>query len=243
MNRLFCGNVLEVLPTLERHTCLIADPFDNIGLNYSEYNDKMTPDEYRAFMAECLDLFVQKASVVWISYNARWTFMMGSLVEDILDQYPDYEAKPFTQTFSFGQNNKRDCGNGHRPIVRLKTREAPLYPDAIKVPSWRQLNGDKRAAPGGRVPLDAWDDFPRITGNCKERRPHHPTQIREGMVKRMVDLSTQPGDTVLDCFSGTGTVLRAVKDRHITSIELDRGYCDKIAEEHGLSVMKAWPAS
>ena len=56
------------------------------------------------------------------------------------------------------------------------------------------------------------------------------------MVKRMVDFSTLPGESVADVFSGTGTVLRAVKDRPITSIELDPLYCQKIAEEHGLAI-------
>lgn len=236
MNRLICGSVLDVLPTLGRFKCLVADPFDNIGLGYDTYKDRMPVAEYTGFLWRCLNLFVEHADIVWVSYNAKWTFDMGSLVVELLKLHPDYEAKAFQQTFTFGQNNKRDCGNGHRPIVRLKHKKAQLYPDAIKVPSWRQLNGDKRAAVGGRVPLDVWDDFPRITGNCKERRAHHPTQLREGLVKRMVDFSTLPGEPVADIFSGTGTVLRAVKDRPITSVELDPFYCEKIAAEHLLKI-------
>lgn len=236
MKRLICGDIREVLPTLPRARCLVADPPDAIGLGYNEFDDSMNANEYRLFLRDCLYAFVRAADIVWVSYNAKWTFMMGSLVEQVLADHPDYSAKPFVQHFSFGQNCKTDCGNGHRPLVRLKHKDAPLYPDAIKVPSWRQLNGDKRAAAGGRVPLDSWIEFPRITGNCKERRAWHPTQLREGMIERIVKFSTQPGEPVIDCFSGTGTVLRAVDERDVTSIELDPLYCAKIAEEHGLTI-------
>lgn len=235
-HRLICGNVLDVLPKLGHFKCLIADPFDNIGLKYAGYKDTIPNPEYRLFLDRCFRLFMQHAEVVWVSYNAKWTFMVGGLVESIIADYPEYEAKPFIQHYTFGQNSKTDCGNGHRPIVRLKHRDAILYPDAIKVPSWRELNGDKRAAPGGRVPLDSWTEFPRITGNCKERRAHHPTQLREAMIQRMVHFSTLPGESVADIFSGTGTVQRAINDRSITSVELDPFYCSKIAEEHGLEI-------
>lgn len=74
----------------------------------------------------------------------------------------DVEVKPCVQTFTFGQHRKTDLGNGHRPLWRYRQPDAPLYPDQIKVPSWRQLNGDKRAAAGGRVPLDT-DHFEQFT--------------------------------------------------------------------------------
>jgi DNA modification methylase len=238
VNRLICGNHFDVLPTLGRFKCLIADPPDNIGLGYSKYKDRMKPENYRRFLHTSFRLFLEHADIVWVSYNAKWTFMVGSIVEDLLLDFPEYEAKAFIQTFTFGQNRKTDCGNGHRPIVRFKHKKAKLYPKAIRVPSWRQLNGDKRAAKGGMVPLDVWSEFPRITGNCKERRAWHPTQLREALVKRMVDFSTLPGEPVADIFSGTGTVLRAVTDRPITSVELDSGYCRRIAREHGLKVKK-----
>ncbi len=233
MNQLYCGNVLDVLPKLKRHfNCLIADPPDNIGLVYHEYVDSRTKEEYMQCFETCMVQFVGVADVVWISFNAKWIFEVGGLLSR---WHPHWDARLFIQIFTFGQNRKTDCGNGYRPILRIMRPEAKLYPDAIKVESWRQKHGDKRAAPGGCVPLDVWD-FPRITGNCKERRSWHPTQLREAMIQRMVDFSTIPGDSVCDAFSGTGTVLRAVKDRSITSIELDRGYCDRIAAEHDLEV-------
>ncbi len=239
MHKLLEGGVFEKLPALPRVKCLIADPPDAIGLRYKNTTDTMTDHEYYRFMKDCLYLFTIKADIVWISYNAKWTFMMGDIIQSFLkvtkplNKEMGFEAKPFVQTFTFGQNNKHDCGNGHRPIVRIRHKSASLYPENILVPSWRMLHGDKRANPEGRVPLDVWD-FPRVTGNSSQRRDYHPTQLHEGLVARMVLMSTKPGDTIYDVFSGTGTVIRVAKraKRHTVSIENDPFYCEKLREEH-----------
>jgi len=110
-----------------------------------------------------------------------------------------------------------------------------IYPDAIRVPSWRQLNGDRRADPRGRVPGDVFD-FPRVTGNSRQRRRWHPTQLHEELVERCVKLSTLEGERVIDPFAGTGTTLRVCDriGRPCTLIEYDHTYCDRIATEYNL---------
>jgi DNA modification methylase len=110
-----------------------------------------------------------------------------------------------------------------------------LYPDAIRVPSWRQLHGDKRANPKGRVPGDVFN-FPRVVGNSKQRRRWHPTQLHEGLYERCIKLSCLPEDSVCDLFAGTGTLARVCKatGNPCTLIEMDPDYCRKIALEHNL---------
>lgn len=89
--------------------------------------------------------------------------------------------------------------------------------------------------------LDDHFDFTRVTGNSKQRRSYHPTQLNEGLIERCVLLSTAPGDWVVDPFAGTGTTLRVCRKvgRQCTLIELDPMYCDKIAEEHSMSKYKS----
>ena len=110
-----------------------------------------------------------------------------------------------------------------------------LYPDAIRVPSWRQLNGDKRADPRGRVATDVFD-FPRVTGNSGQRRKWHPTQLNEKLYERCIRLTCNETDTVCDMFGGTGTMARvcATTGNPCILIERDGSYCEKIAVEHGL---------
>jgi hypothetical protein len=180
-----------------------------------------------------LNASVARADIVWFSFNAQWVFDFCRVVRTF---YNDYQPRMFVQNFTFGQNRNSDCGNGFRPLLRLMTPGAAIYPDAIKVPSARETKyKDKRAKPGGRVPLDTWD-FPRVCGTFKQRREWHKTQLHEGLIERIIKYSTLPGDDVCDLFSGTGTVLRVAKDRNVTSIESSSGYCARIASEHGISI-------
>ncbi len=267
--QLFQGNCIELLPQLGQFDCIFADPPDNIGLGYDEYDDKLETAKYIELLDDLVEFSCVSANIVWISFNVKWTFEMGRIFADFLSRCPDWEGKACTQVFTFGQHNKNDLGNNHRPLWRLRQKDAPLFPDAIKVPSWRQRNGDKRAAPGGRVPGDVFDmqyptarpgltdnylktvmendlwpgdvfDFPRVTGNSKQRCDWHPTQLHEELVKRCVLLSTPEGGRVCDPFGGTGTTLRACREigRDCALIELDEFYCHEIAKANGLKKIK-----
>ena len=237
-HRLIHGDCLEILRNSnERWTCIFADGPDNLGLDYKGYNDNRPEGEYLNWLDKCLHEFIKAAPIVWMSYNARWTFKMGRIIQSLLCSCPWVEAKSFIQTFTFGQYNPFDLGNSHRPLLRLRRDDVPLYPDQIRIESWRQKNGDKRADPRGRVPGDVFD-FPRVTGNSKQRRKWCPTQLHEGLVERCIKLSTLPGQTVLDPFAGTGTTLRVCKraKRVCTLIEQSLPYCKEIAKEHGLEI-------
>jgi len=243
--KLIHGDCLKVLHGLTAD-CIFADPPDNIGLGYDTYKDRMPDNEYVEWLDKCLEAFMEVAPIIWISFNAKWTIALGDVVHRLLANYRAWEAKPCVQVFTFGQHRDSDLGNNHRPLWRLKHKDAPLYPDQIRVESWRQRHGDKRACAKGRVPGDVFDmqypepgdvfDFPRVTGNSKQRCDWHPTQLHEELVERCIKLSTKEGGTVIDPFGGTGTTMRVCKqvNRDCTLIEYDRAYCRKLAEANGL---------
>ncbi len=234
---LYNGDCLDVLQHLTCVDTIMADPPDNIGLDYTSYRDKLTDDEYVAALGRWLAVFLTRARTVWFSFNSKWTFEVGKIVTELIDVWKgELEAKSCVQVFTFGQHNHHDLGNNHRPLLRLRHPGAQLFPDAIRVPSWRQENGDKRADPRGRVPGDVFD-FTRVVGNSKQRRTWHPTQLNEGLVERCLKLTTPEDGTVLDPFAGTGTTLRVCKRTNLrcTLIELDPEYCKRIAEENGLT--------
>lgn len=226
---------LQVLKEMREVQCIFADPPDAIGLKYNSYKDTMTASEYQDFIRDLIEGVMHKCSVFWMSYNAKHTFMMGRIVDHFMSMCPEWEAKPFVQTYTFGQHCQTDCGNCHRPLVRLMKKGTILYPDAIRVPSWRQKNGDKRADPRGRVPGDVFD-IPRVTGNSRQRRRWHPTQLNEDLYERCIKSCCVPGDTVCDLFAGTGTLARVAKRCGVNAllVEIDPLYCSMIAAEHNL---------
>lgn len=118
-----------------------------------------------------------------------------------------------------------------KPLKRkLKKNEKPPFTfnaDVVKVPSARQLKyNDKRAKAGGKVPDDVWvllkadiDELldpvgdswseSRICGTFKERKSVSPNQIPVPILSRIVTACSNPGDLVLDPFSGTGSTAEA----------------------------------
>ncbi|MHC4704020.1 MAG: DNA methyltransferase [Planctomycetota bacterium] len=226
-----------MLSKLGRFKMIFADPPDNIGLGYNDYTDKVSQKQYTRLLQDILNLGMARCDILWLSFNARHLPIMGTLVDDVLYFTDEWEFKAGVQIFTFGQHNKHDLGNNHRPLWRLMKKDAVIYPDAIRVPSWRQLNGDKRANPKGRVPGDVFD-FPRVVGNSKQRRKWHPTQLHEGLYERCVKLSCCADDKACDIFAGTGTLARVCEPLGISStlVEMDLDYCKEIVKEHDLQV-------
>lgn len=221
----------DCLANLRPCAMIFADPPDNLGLDYEGFDDNRPKAEYIAWFGKCLFEFCRIAPVVWISFNAQWFLDFAPIFNECRDHF-DYEFKPCVQTYTFYQQNKSCLGNAHRPLWRLKNLEAPENTQTIKVASWRQLNGDKRAAAGGKVPGDVFD-FPRVVGNSKQRRRWHPTQLNEGLVERCVKLNTNEGDLVIDPFAGTGTTLRVCNriNRECLLIESSKTYYRRLIEE------------
>ena len=56
----------------------------------------------------------------------------------------------------------------------------------------------------GKLPTDCW--WHTIVPTSGRERTGYPTQKPEGIVRRMVQASTQPGDRVADFFAGSGTL-------------------------------------
>lgn len=225
----------------ERFDTMFADPPDNIGLGYDEYEDGMDTEVYIDFLNELIQYGIDNANTSYISFNSRWLMDMGALLKVMTQIFP-IEVKFLIQGFTFGQHRKTDHGNNYRPIVRIRHLDAPLFPDAIRRESWRMKNGDKRANPAGKVPGDVWFtdflEYARVTGNSKQRRSWHPTQLHEGLVEDCLTMSTPPGGTVCDPFMGTGTTLRVCieNDWDCVTTDLSAQYCEKVAEENDF-----WP--
>lgn len=77
---------------------------------------------------------------------------------------------------------------------------------------------------------EGWILFPtRDVGLRKELYPQevfaHPAKANIYLIKALVDYLTKPGDTILDPFGGTGTIMMAaLEGRNVTTIELEPTY-------------------
>jgi len=202
----------------ERPVLTFMDPPDNIGFKYNTYNDKLPQMQYEGMLAS----WVTKAcritdGPVFVSFNEKWTHVIEQTISS--NSREIRLVQRLYWRYTFGQNCKKKYTPCIRPIYWLNSDI--IYPDGIKVQSARQKKyGDKRAAPGGRIPDNVWD-FSRVCGTFKERRPWCPTQHPEALMARIVRGHSKPGDLVLDPFMGSGTTAIVCQDQERRCITMD----------------------
>lgn len=231
MQKIICGDSLEILPTLPMAQLVFADPPDNIGMKYAHYNDRQNTAVFVRWLQAAIRKGITYTKAhFWLSYYRKWQPCVLPFINTT--NIGPLDWRQYIWHFTFGQHRQTDCGSGYRPQLRISQPGAELYPDAIRIKSRRQELGDKRADPRGRVPSDVWE-FPRVCGNFKERRKWISNQHPEALIERIVKFTTKPGDSVIDMFGGSFTVNRVCQrlGRDCIGIDISPEYCRRAEEE------------
>ena len=132
---------------------------------------------------------------------------------------------------TFSQYQQRRLTKDYRFIFmcRKPGGQSTFNPDAIRIRSRRQELGDKRADPRGRVPGMVWR-LRRLQGTSSDRVDWHPAQLPPELLERLVLGWSNPGDTVLDPFAGSGNCglccLR--NDRRFVGVDRSQTYIDRM---------------
>ena len=234
-SKIFLGDCLDMLEQMEHVPLIFADPPDNLGLKYNKYIDKR-PDYYD-WLEKVISESLKKTDCFWLSYYFKHDLEIKYRVYKLLKKLPHIKTKTFIWRYAFGQHNQYDFGSGFRFLLRFMKPNAICHPERIQ--SKRQLLGDKRADPAGRIPDDVFD-FPRVVGNAKERRSWHVTQHPEALIRRIILAHSDPDDLIVDLFGGTGTTLRVAlaEGRCALVAEIDESYCQHMSQESGVQIVE-----
>ncbi len=207
---------------------IFADPPFNIGYKYDKYYDKVKGKNYIAWtkewMAICKKVLKPYGSL-YIAIGDEY----AANVKVIADELGLFMRNWLIWHYTFGQQMKKKFARAHTHIFYFVNDEKnfTFNDTAVRVPSDRQLiYSDKRANPAGKMPDDVWDGYPRVCGTFKEREGWHPCQMPENLLKRIIAVSTNKGDCVLDPFCGSGTTAAAAKQlgRNYVGIEVSEKY-------------------
>src|SRR5262249_48279135 len=104
-----------------------------------------------------------------------------------------------------------------------------FHADAVNRPSDRQTEyHDARANPYGKILDDVWLDIPRLPGTAPEPLPALPPRLRVALLTRVIGCASDPGDLILDPFSGSGTTGAAAValGRRYVGIEQSETFAD-----------------
>ena len=135
--------------------------------------------------------------------------------------------------YDWGGRTKKTFARKHEDLLMYsKGKEFLFNADDVRIPYAMKTNVRKGAQnnPLGKIPTDVWQKNNHTTS--KEYAGWHPTQKPLALLERVIKANTNPGDTVLDCFSGSGSMMIAAAKtgRNFIGSEISEIYYKKSKE-------------
>jgi len=236
------GDAVEILKQYPDNSIdlVFADPPYNLDKAYHVYDDERADEEYvkwcNGWLQEYVRILKPTGSLYvlnlprWTMYHAvflnRRLYFQNWIVWDALSE-PRGKLMPAHYGLLFYTKHPMDFTFNYDEVGQLDARYYCLRRSCIR--------RRKAAGVDDKMPLtDIWWDIHRI--KHPRDRDSHPCQLPDALMERIIRLSTNEGDVVLDALCGTGTTpVAAVKlGRRYVAIDIDRKYVrmtrEKIAE-------------
>lgn len=224
---------------------VFADPPFNIGYKYDEYEDSKQCDDYLAWSKQWIGgvhRALKPDGTFWLAIGDEYAAELKVASREI-----GFTCRSWViWYYTFGVNCKNKFTRSHAHLFQFvkDPKKFTFNIKAIRVPSARQLvYADSRANPDGRLPDDTWilrpqdcvdgftpdEDtwyFPRVNGTFKERAGYHGCQMPEQLLGRIIRASSNPGELVVDPFSGSASTLVVARklDRRCLGFDISADY-------------------
>jgi site-specific DNA-methyltransferase (adenine-specific) len=207
------GDCLEIFETVPAGSTrqVFADPPFNIGVDYGAgHNDKLSPGQYldwcRKWM-EAVPRILTDDGSFWVLISDEWAAEFAIMLREI-----GLHRRAWIKWYeSFGVNNSNNFSRSTRHLFYMvkDPKRFVFNREPVTRPSARQTKyNDKRANPAGRLWDDCWGidpPIPRVCGTFKERLGWAPTQLPIKLLLPIIGCASDPGDLIVDSFSGSAT--------------------------------------
>jgi site-specific DNA-methyltransferase (adenine-specific) len=232
-----CGDVLEVLKGVESASVnlIFADPPYNIGVDYGEgpEADRLPDAQYlewcRQWVNACASVLADDGSL-WLLVSDDYADHFGILLRE--SGLHRRAWIKWYETFGVNCSNNFNRCSRHLFYCVKNPRKFTFNGDAVTRPSDRQTKyDDARANPDGKLWDDVWGikpPIPRLVGTANECIEAFPTQLPLALLRPIIGCSSNPGDLVLDPFSGSATtgVAAVESGRRFIGIEKQAHFVD-----------------
>jgi site-specific DNA-methyltransferase (adenine-specific) len=232
-NKIFNGDCLDLFSNIPDNTIdmCFADPPFNLNKKYNSYHDNMDVKQYLDWCS------------LWINEMVRVTKPSGSIFLHNIPRWLTHYSQILNEVAFFRHWIAWDAPTapmgkslqpGHYGVLFYTKKEKKSKIYELRAPHKRdRKTGRLQKDYGGKKDLlhpfgpllsDVWTDIHRIRHNSK--RDPHPCQLPIHLLERIILLSTDENDVVLDPFLGTGTTALAAKrlGRKYVGFELDEEY-------------------
>ena len=236
LNSILHGDCIEILKSLPENSVdlIFADPPYNLQLQKDLYRPNMTKvdavndgwykfngfTEYDAFTREWLSAsrrVLKETGTIWVIGSYHNIYRVGSILQDLdfwilndvvwikNNPMPNFRGVRFT--------------NAHETMIWAQKKQGVKYTFNYK--SMKALNDDLQMRSDWNLNLATGKQRVRSNGI-----KGHSTQKPEALLYRIIMASSNPGDTVLDPFFGSGTTGAVAKKlgRNWIGIEREKKY-------------------
>ena len=250
INRILSGDCVDNMKSLPKGSVdmVFADPpynlqlsgnlhrpnntkVDGVDNDWDKFDTLKTYDDFtREWLSAARDALKDDGSI-WVIGSYYNIFRVGAIMQDLgfwilndviwrkTNPMPNFRGRRFT--------------NAHETLIWAAKSEKSKY--RFNYDSMKALNEDLQMRSDWFLPLCTGAE--RLKGADGQKA--HPTQKPESLLYRVIMSSTNPGDTVLDPFFGTGTTGAAAKKlgRNYIGLEREQDYID-VAEKRIKSIKK-----
>lgn len=195
---------------------VISDPPYNQDYHYNEYKDSMGLEEYGEMMRLAFD---DHKSVV-IHYPEQTINVLGKVLDNCQESI----------AWVYNSNTAKQ----HRLITWWNCKpDMRRIGQDYKNPTDKRIA--KRIAEGKKARLYDWWEINQVKNVSKKDNPH-PCPIPYELAERIILLTTNENDLVVDPFAGSGTILLAAKNnnRRYLGFEIDKTYAEYAIKRLGL---------
>ena len=232
-NKVVHGDCIKVMDSLPEESVqlVFADPPFNLNKAYNTYEDNLPFKDYMEWTKEWIKsaMRILKPDGTIMVYNIP---KLLTHTAPILNEYAEF--KHWIAWNSGGKPLGRTLQPSHYGILfYTKSKKSKFYDVRAPHKTCRKCNvyqkdyGGKEHMrhPFGYQISDVWDDIHRIRHNCR-RISGHPCQLPVHLLERIILMTTDPKDMIIDPFCGGGSGVMAAKrlGRGCLGIDLDEYY-------------------
>ncbi len=238
-NKVFNRDIFELLDELPDNSidCVFGDPDYGVGIKYAggtTYTkdfDKYI-DWYIKLSEKSLRVLKDDGNMFLINYPKQNAYLRVKYLDSVCYEVLDYS---WVYNANVGQSPHRFT-TAHRSILHCrKTKENKFYKGNVAVPyqnpTDKRILGNMENGSQGRMPY-SWFYFDLVK-NVSEEKNGHPCQIPQKLSSMLIKSCTQPGNTVLILFGGSGAEIQVCRanNRNWISAEINKTYYDLIREK------------
>ncbi|MBB4853391.1 site-specific DNA-methyltransferase (adenine-specific) [Mycobacteroides chelonae] len=237
LGTLYKGDCLDLMRTLDDGSIdlIFADPPFNLGKLYGKhYDDSIAEAKYLAWSEAWIKegaRLLSKGGAFFLYNIPKWNLHNGAYMRQLGLDFRHW----ITIDIKFGLPISGKLYPSHYSLLYFTNGKPRSFTrPRVPIQVCRHCGGDVKDYGGHRNKLhpeglnltDVWSDIPPVRHQRTKNRPAN--ELSEKLLERVLEIASEPGDTVFDPFGGAGTTYAVAERLHRHWIGIELGDVDPI---------------